>query len=193
MPCDDILLCFFIIAGLRGAEPAAVVAEIQLGDGHDGVGQILLLPCDQILRVPMDGIGDFHVAAEDDADHVPLAVAAADDVRMAFVFRKDDISAVQRLPCEAVSRDGIVEPSVVARDHVGEEIAAVRFRGEGGEAAQHEKASGEGVSDIHDGSFGLGGCGKYKLFAMDCIWFFWIFCFLGWRSLQNFQNIQNNQ
>ena len=51
----------------------------------------------------MDGIGDFHVAAEDDADHVPLAVAATDDVGMAFVFWQDDIAAVQRLPGQSVA------------------------------------------------------------------------------------------
>jgi hypothetical protein len=76
---------------------------------------------------------------------------------------------------------------------VGEEITAVCVCGKCGNAAQYEKASGNGVSEVHVGSFDLGGCGKYKLFSMDCIWFFWIFCFLGWRSLQNFQNIQNIQ
>ena len=110
----------------------------------------------------MDRIGDFYVATENDADHVPLAVAAADDVRMAFVFWKDDISAVQRLPCEAVAGDGIVEAAVVAWNHVGEEITAVCVCGKCGNAAQHEKASGNSVSEVHVGSFDVGGCGKYK-------------------------------
>lgn len=62
------------------------------------------------------------------ADQVIATIVPQADVRMTAVVLADPLAAIEHLPMQSVHADAVIESTVVAMDHVGEEVGIVLRR-----------------------------------------------------------------